>query len=345
MSNTEPLTCGACGSDWFRLATFRKSSLTLFLPVCLCGTIAPEPARKVLPFGTVMGSSLGQAMAAVESLPDAAAGAILAHRIGRLEHSCLLIQRRLFPRLRIRPKPRLPVRRAATLGLDAIALDLQRTGLLNFRQARKVVRGVIDAWKAALATGESVRTPAGVLLVRTLRSGRRRIALRPAAQLRLAIETERTRQIASMPSIQNAESPLQCSRCGSQWFAEQEYCQYANQSYQSARRGPMVAMSDPQVARVCPCGMPFRPKRALHGRLLASADQNFLESWERVQKYLWLQSDAEERIGKRLREVVNAESVQQLLARVESAEQEVVRLTAELQARHLKPRRKAPRRP
>jgi hypothetical protein len=222
MPNIEPLTCGACGSDWFRLATFRKSSLALFLPVCLCGTIAPEPARRVLPFGTVIGSSLGQAMAAVESLPDAAAGAILAHRIGRLEHSCLLIQRRLFPRLRIRPRPRLPVRRAATHGLDAIALDLQRTGLLNFRQARKVVRGVIDAWKAALATGESVRTPAGVLLVRTLRSGRR-IALRPAAQLRLATETERTRQIASMPLIQNAESPLQCSRCGSQWFAEHEY--------------------------------------------------------------------------------------------------------------------------
>ena len=184
MPNIEPLTCGACGSDWFRLATFRKSSLALFLPVCLCGTIAPEPARKVLPFGTVIGRTLGQAMAAVESLPDAAAGAILAHRIGRLEHSCLLIQRRLFPRLSIRPKTRLPVRRAATHGLDAIALDLQRTGLLNFRQARKVVRGVIDAWKAALATGESVRTPAGVLLVRTLRSGCRRIALRPAAQLR-----------------------------------------------------------------------------------------------------------------------------------------------------------------
>ena len=53
-----------------------------------------------------------------------------------------------------------------------------------------------------------------------------------------------------MPSIQNAESPLQCSRCGSQWFAEHEYRQYANQSYQSAIRGPIVAMSDPQVARV-----------------------------------------------------------------------------------------------
>ncbi len=256
MSNIEPLTC-ACGSDWFRLATFRKSSLTLFLPVCLCGTIAPEPAREVLPFGTVMGSSLDQAMTAVVSLPDAAAGAILAHR---------MIQRRLFPRLRIRPKAWLPGRRVAgpaTHGLDAIALELQRTGLLNFRQARKVVRGVIDAWKAALATGESVRTPAGVLLVRTLGSGQRRIALRPAAQLRLAIETERTHQIASMPSIQNDESHLQCSHCGNQWFAEHEYRQYANQSYQSAIRGPMIAMSDPQVARVCPCGMPFRPKRAL----------------------------------------------------------------------------------
>ena len=222
--------------------------------------------------------------------------------------------------------------------------SVQMAGLLNFRQARKVARGVIDAWKAALATGESVRTPAGVLLVRTLRSGRR-IALRPAAQLRLAIETERTPKIASMPSIQNGESPLQCSRCGSQWFAEHEYRQYANQSYQSAISGPMVAMSDPQLARVCPCGMPFRPKRALRGRLLASADQSFLESWERVRKYLRLQSDAEERVGKRLREVVNAEFVQQLLARVESAEQEIVRLTAELQARHLKPRKKAPRRP
>ena len=80
----------------------------------------------MLPFGTVMGSSLDQAMTAVVSLPDAAAGAILAHRIGRLEHSCLLIQRRLFPRLRIRPKAWLPGRRVAgpaTHGLDAIALE------------------------------------------------------------------------------------------------------------------------------------------------------------------------------------------------------------------------------
>jgi len=158
MPNIEPLTCHACGSDWFRLATFRNSRLGRAVPVCLCGTLAPDPTGTALPFDTVIGSSLGQAMAACESLPDAAAGAILARRIGRVEHECLVIQRRLSPGLRIAPRPRLPVRQAATHGLDAIALDLQRAGLLDFRQAHTVVRAVRDAWKAALAKGEPVRT-------------------------------------------------------------------------------------------------------------------------------------------------------------------------------------------
>lgn len=71
------------------------------------------------------------------------------------------------------------------MGLDAIALDLQRTGLLKFRQARQVVRAVRDLWKAALADGKSVTTPLGELVIKTPRSGPRRIVLDPSSDLHL----------------------------------------------------------------------------------------------------------------------------------------------------------------
>ena len=61
------------------------------------------------------------------------------------------------PATRSRP----PRRAAATHGLDKIALQLQRAGLLNFRQARRAVWAVRDLWKAAIADGQAVETPAG----------------------------------------------------------------------------------------------------------------------------------------------------------------------------------------
>jgi hypothetical protein len=311
---------------------------------CACGTLAPDTTGKALPFDTMIGRRLDRVMAAFESLPDASAVPGLARRIGRVEHECLVIRRRLFPGLRIAPPSRLPVRQAATHGLDSIALDLQRAGLLDFRHAQKVVRGVRDAWKAALARGERVLTPAGFLSVRKLRSGRR-VFLKPAAQLRLAVEPERTQKTAPMPPIPNTESLLPCARCGGQWFTEQVFQRYKKDSYQDAVHGPTVPIGDSRSARICLCGIPLEPRPYGGGRQQQGDDRSFLESAQRAQKYLRQLSEAEERMGKRLQEAVHAEFVKQLAARLEAAEREVADLTVELHGRQLKPRRKHRRRP
>src|SRR5205807_1269891 len=113
-----------------------------------------------------------------------------------------------------------------------------------------------DAWKAALAAGESVESPAGVLSLRTTASGRRRVHLEAASDLCCdAIEAAPQRH--NMPPIPpNASSSAQCPRCGSQWFAQHEFHRYANQFYSATVGGSMYAISEhPQFARICLCGM------------------------------------------------------------------------------------------
>jgi hypothetical protein len=370
----QPLRCSVCGSVWFRLTTCCASNprvrLSAVLAVCLCGAPVTPQLSGIRPpddqyeidqllaaLATV--SRLRQAIPDTEILP-VSVGATLATQIARLESACQTLQRRLLPNSTAVTRPRLPRREASTHSLDAIALELQRAGLQNFRQARRVVWAVRDLWKAALANGESVETPLGVLSIRQTPSGRQAFVFkafsglhfevvevnRPsapgtnktttgAAQPKLSAHNE----VCNMPPTPNAASPVQCPRCGSQWFARQEFRQYAD-LYSSTVGGSLSPLSnDPQYAPVCLCGTLFQPKGyTSRGHLLTPDELSFLESWKRAQEYQLLQSQVEERTLERLRAAVTPEYIQQLSARLESAEKSIADLSAELKGRHLKPR-------
>ena len=202
----QPLTCSACGSVWFRSATFVPSyphaRLSAPLAVCLCGTVVtPQLSGIRPPADQIEIDRLFQALTVVRNLRQAiddtkvlsdasAAAAILPGQIAGLERSCQLLVERLLPASPAVAQPKPPRRGAATQGLDEIALELQRAGLLNFRQARQVVRAVRDVWKAALAKGESVATPWGELSIRKTRSGRQRFVFKPSSDL-LEVEVNR----------------------------------------------------------------------------------------------------------------------------------------------------------
>jgi hypothetical protein len=101
--------------------------------------------------------------------------------------------------------------------------------------------------------------------------------------------------------------------------------------------------NDPQYAPVCLCGMLFQPAGYHPGRRPLSPDQHsFLDAWKRAQEYQLQQIEAEERIEEQLRAAPNPEYLKQLAARVESAEQLINQLAAELKGRQLKSLRKRP---
>ena len=136
-----------------------------------------------------------------------------------------------------------------------------------------------------------------------------------------------------------------CPRCGSPWFAQQEFRQYAD-LYSSRVGGSLSPLSgDPQYALVCLCGMLIQPKGHYphgyypRGYRLSPEEQSFLDSWKRAQEYQLRQSEAEERTQRHLRAAVNLEHIQQLSARLDSDEKLIDHLAAELKGRHLKPRR------
>lgn len=144
-----------------------------------------------------------------------------------------------------------------------------------------------------------------------------------------------------MPPTPNTDSSIQCPRCGSLWFAKHEFRKYAGETYSSTVGGSLLPLPNgPQDAHVCLCGMLFPPKRWIQAYRFMPDARSFFESWEKAQKYQRLQSEAEERTRERLREAVKPEYIQQLSARIASAEKIIADLSAELKGRHLKPRRK-----
>jgi hypothetical protein len=205
----QPMKCPACGSVWFRLATFRASYPQSrlkppTLAICLCGTpLIPKlsgirPAAEQDEVARLLGAletvrSLRQELADAEVLPDVPAGATLPGRIARLERHCQLLLERLRPESTAVTPPKPPRRGAAANGIDTIALDLQRAGLLNFREAHQVVRVVRDLWKEALAKGESIETPWGEVSASKNRSGRPRFIFVPSSDLEFEAETNRPR--------------------------------------------------------------------------------------------------------------------------------------------------------
>jgi len=183
-----PLSCSVCGSVWFRLATFLSSDpqacLQAPLLVCLCGTVVTprlsgargsrlhyeqlEIDRLYAALANVRSRCLAITEAAALAAVAAGDTATLTSELARLERSCERLRQQLLPASTAVTRSRPPRRTAATHGLDKIALELQRAGLLNFRQARQAVWAVRDLWKAALADGQAVETPLGVLSARRI---------------------------------------------------------------------------------------------------------------------------------------------------------------------------------
>ena len=203
-----PLSCSVCGSVWFRWETFRSSDpqtrLEAPLLVCLCGTVVTprlsgargsRPPSEQLEIDRLY-AALANVRSRCLAITDAAAlaavavgdTATLTSEIARLERSCERLRQRLLPASAAVTRARPPRRPAATHGLDKLALDLQRAGLLNFRQARQAVRAVRDLWRAALADGQVIETPLGVLSARRTRSGRLRFVLEASPDLNSLVE-------------------------------------------------------------------------------------------------------------------------------------------------------------
>ena len=116
--------------------------------------------------------------------------------------------------------------------------------------------------------------------------------------------------------------------------------------YSSTLGGSLSPLpNDPQYAPVCLCGILFQPAGYHPRRSRLSPDQqSFLDAWKRAQEYQLRQNEAGERIEEQLRAAANPEYLKQLAARVESADQLIAHLAAELKGRHLKPRHLKPRR-
>ena len=244
----DPLICNLCGSSWFRQAAFVSThpaqGQASLVAVCLCGAVAPpmpsgvrpgtvEPALNRLVHDWEAKQIARQSTPDIRILAEAAVGPALAGDIARLERSLeLLAWRLLAASSRARPKP--PRRLAATHGLDMLALELQRAGLLNFRQARRAVQAIRDGWRDAIARGESVETPWGEVSVQKGRSGRRRVVWHSATPPCVASNTGSAHAIESMPPNPNPTSTAECPRCGSRWFAREDFRQYANPFYRAS---------------------------------------------------------------------------------------------------------------
>jgi len=144
-----------------------------------------------------------------------------------------------------------------------------------------------------------------------------------------------------MIPTKNTISSAQCPRCGSLWFAQHEFRQYADQMYSSTVGGSLIALSDPQSAPVCLCGVLFQPKY-YNSRLYppSSEQKSFFDSWKRAQEYLQRQSETEEHTQKQLRVAADLEYIKQLSERMDSTEKLIEQMAAEIKGRHLKSRRK-----
>jgi Bacterial DNA-binding protein len=186
-------TCLACGSTWFREATFYQwpsASSTDAMPitlmrqtmlVCLCGTPV-QPSWSWVRGGRAADVELVQFHQSLERVKDVLASRhreavqqkveeVGARRqpVKTLDTALTRVERELGPwQSRITSKKTTPgrtwqpPRRQASkqIGRDHLALQLQIVGL-TFRQARQVVDAIWESIKEALQRGEDVETPLG----------------------------------------------------------------------------------------------------------------------------------------------------------------------------------------
>lgn len=85
---------------------------------------------------------------------------------------------------------------------------------------------------------------------------------------RLQALAARNKRDRAVEVQQRLNEKAQCSACGSTWFSEETFNQYAAGTYGSSPGSDLQALSQmPMIIKVCLCGMPQRPNLggAVHG--------------------------------------------------------------------------------
>jgi nucleoid DNA-binding protein len=205
---TIPLqTCPACGSTWFREATFHQwpessaaRSLTMMpqtMLVCFCGTPA-APRLGGIRGGRTPNKEVNEFVRSLDRAKEILASrhreavkqqaADLGARRQQVQalNPALARVERTLGRLQARTNPqrkstrgrtwRLPQRQAPDPGRDYLALELQKRGF-TFRKAREVVNAIWESIQKALQHGETVETPLG----------RFRVVKQPAPRTRIRL--------------------------------------------------------------------------------------------------------------------------------------------------------------
>ena len=126
---------------------------------------------------------------------------------------------RLFGRRRWRGASH---RQADSQGRDQLVVALQRCGV-PFRRAGEIVSAIVGIWTAALARGEAVELPVGRLVRR-----KQKIRWEPE---RGSFPSEKLPFLPEKFMHPHPDKHITCERCGSPWFAECEFRQYAASAY------------------------------------------------------------------------------------------------------------------
>jgi hypothetical protein len=125
--------------------------------------------------------------------------------------------------------------------------------------------------------------------------------------------------------IQNqANQPIVCAKCGSNWFTDVSFQQYSGSRYSSTPGGDIQVISSLlHRIRVCICGHPYAPNLGgvRPGRTAASEVSSFMESFNAAKAYL-------ESIGKLDPEVIavdfpTRDDFQKLTEQVETLEKKI----------------------
>lgn len=303
-------TCSACGGDWFREATYyaflmensnpacpnwpdlagQASFTPMTVGVCLCG-MPLEPL-----IGAERGGTAGRELTQfLESLQKGrksirenqdgnpvvvAAKEQLAtiENLKALDNRLIILQQEVGRRQRGGPGRywQWPTRQAAsgtngTLTRDRLALILQKNDV-SFRDARKVVKEILDSMIRSLDRGDSVDVPPlGKFFVKTRppqrprpRFGRiqtlfrqhTKVAFQPTAALRKFLKKCGNSPLAEAIAGWK-DGKYHCEKCGSTMFAEGEFRQYT-QMPSSIPGGDLQAITEglPIRATICICGHP-----------------------------------------------------------------------------------------
>ena len=232
---------------------------------------------------------------------------------------------RLFGRRRWRGASH---RQADSQGRDQLVVALQRCGV-PFRRAGEVVSAIVGIWTAALARGEAVELPVGRLVRR-----KQKIRWEPERGL---FPSEKLPFLPERFVHPHPDKHITCERCGSPWFAECEFRQYAASAYSQLVGGDIRAGGsslDPQRTQVCLCGHPRTPRPASRRDTEGS---NFREALKKAQKHIATEAFLEDGFATLARIAATTADLRRLQSRMGHLEGLVTGLTEQVQ--QLRPKR------